>query len=51
MAVFVEQKPKNHAERGSGASHSTGAGDDIADVRPSTEPAVPGADELPDIVG
>ncbi|TPN81035.1 site-specific integrase [Mesorhizobium sp. CU2] len=50
MADFVEQKPKNHAERGSGPSHSTGAGDDIADARPSTEPAASGADDLPDIV-
>ncbi|MBZ9764790.1 site-specific integrase [Mesorhizobium sp. CA8] len=50
MAVFVEQKPKNHAERGSGAPHSTGPADDIPDARVSAEPDAPIAGDLPDIV-
>ena len=55
MAVFVEQKPKNHLARPSGASHSTAAGDDRSDARLPAEPTVPIGDhgldsELPDIV-
>ncbi|RWJ60479.1 MAG: site-specific integrase [Mesorhizobium sp.] len=55
MAQNVEQKPKNHVARPSGASHSTGPEDDIPAARPSAGRAAPGADdcvdsELPDIV-
>ncbi|RWA81168.1 site-specific integrase [Mesorhizobium sp.] len=53
MAVFSEQKPKNRPRRPSGASHSTGADDDVSAALVSAEPGA-GADspdgELPDIV-
>jgi integrase len=60
MAVFVEQKPKNHVQRPSEPSHSTGAGDDIATAQLSGQPGTPDAadcldsdcldSELPDII-
>jgi integrase len=50
MAVFSEQKPENRVAGPSGASHGTGAEDDIAVARPSAEPTAPIADDLPDIV-
>lgn len=43
MAIFVEQKPKNHRARPSGASHSTGRDVEIAAATPTD-------DDLPDIV-
>ncbi|PBB83752.1 site-specific integrase [Mesorhizobium sp. WSM3876] len=53
MAVFSEQKPKNRPQRPSGASHSTGADDDLSAAPVSAEPGA-GADsldgELPDII-
>lgn len=53
MAVFVEQKPKIHAQRPSGASHSTGPQDVVPAAPVSADPRA-GADspdgELPDIV-
>lgn len=53
MAVFSEQKPKNHAQGPSGPSHSTGPQDVVSAAPVSAEPGA-GADspdgELPDIV-
>lgn len=52
MAVFVEQKPKNHVARPSGPSHSTGPEDVVSAAPVSADPGA-GADspdgELPDI--
>lgn len=55
MTVFIEQKPKNHADQPSGPSHSTAAGDDVSDAQVSAEPSAPIAgdgfdSELPDII-
>jgi integrase len=50
MAVFIEQKPKNHARRPSGPSHSTGAQDHISAVRVSADLDAQPADDLPDII-
>ncbi|TPJ38542.1 site-specific integrase [Mesorhizobium sp. B2-6-5] len=50
MAVSVAQKPTNHAERGSGASHSTGPAEDVSSARLSAEPQDAIADDLPDII-
>ncbi|MER8614420.1 site-specific integrase [Mesorhizobium sp. M0977] len=50
MAIFVEQKPKNHAERPSGASHSTGLADDVSAARTSADPVAQAEDDLPDII-
>lgn len=53
--VFVEQKSEKHPQESSGASHSTGAQDDVSDARLSAEPAALGAEgrpdgDLPDII-
>ncbi len=50
MAIFVEQKPKNHVDRLSGPSHSTAAGGAATDAQRSAEPTAPADDDLPDIV-
>lgn len=50
MAQNVEQKPKNHVEESSGASHSTAAGDAASLARLSAEPDAPIDDDLPDII-
>ncbi|RWB69709.1 site-specific integrase [Mesorhizobium sp.] len=50
MAVFSEQKPKNHAERGPGPSYSPDAGDHISAAQPSAEAEALGASDLPDLV-
>ncbi|MER9856317.1 MULTISPECIES: site-specific integrase [unclassified Mesorhizobium] len=44
MAVFIEQKPRNHPQQGSALSHSTGA--DVDQLAAQTS-----ADDLLDIVG
>ncbi|QPC88816.1 tyrosine-type recombinase/integrase (plasmid) [Mesorhizobium sp. NBSH29] len=49
MTRNVEQNPKNHVERPSGPSHSTGADDDVS-ARPSAEPDTFREDDLPDII-
>ncbi len=49
MAVFVEQKSKDRAERSSGPSHSAGPDDEISGARTPSEPPAPDSD-LPDIV-
>ena len=50
MAIFVEQKPEKHPQRPSGASHSTGAEDDVSAAPPSAELGSQPADDLPDII-
>jgi integrase len=50
MAVFVEQKPKNHRARPSAASHSTAPDVEIAAAQAVTATATPIDDDLPDIV-
>ncbi|MER8784341.1 site-specific integrase [Mesorhizobium sp. M0898] len=46
MTVFIEQKPKNHAERPSGPSHSAGSADHVSTAQVSAETD----GDLPDII-
>src|SRR5690606_1927065 len=53
--VFIEQKPKNDAQRSSAPPPSTGPADDLLDAQPSAETTSQGSadcldSDLPDIV-
>lgn len=50
MAVFVEQKPKSHAERPSGPPHGTGSGEDVSAAQTSSQSGAPDGDDMSDII-
>ncbi|MBN9222528.1 MAG: site-specific integrase [Mesorhizobium sp.] len=50
MAQTVEQKPKNHAQRTSGPSHSTGLAGDVSAAWTPADLKAQAEDDLPDII-